>query len=86
MYCVTNQYLSFIKHHKLLNTTVNICLEISHNIDFLYRDELEACIALVREKNNKSLTGISVPKIISMVDKELKEKASKKQGTVHCFL
>jgi hypothetical protein len=45
-----------------------------------FRDELASSVAVVRERNNNSLTGLSVPSIISMVDKVLKEKSSKKQG------
>jgi hypothetical protein len=41
---------------------------------------LVSSIATVRERNNNSLSGIKLPKIIDMVDKVLKEKTSKKQG------
>jgi hypothetical protein len=45
-----------------------------------FRDELASSVAVVREKNNNSLTGLTVPSIINMVDKVLKEKSNKKQG------
>lgn len=47
---------------------------------FNFRDELSSCIAAVRERNNNSLSGLALLDIISMVDKVIKEKASKKQG------
>jgi hypothetical protein len=45
-----------------------------------FSEELASSVAVVREKNNNSLTGHTVPSIINMVDKVLKEKSSKKQG------
>jgi hypothetical protein len=45
-----------------------------------FRDELASSIAVVRERNNNSLTGHTVPSIINMVDKVLKEKSGKNQG------
>jgi hypothetical protein len=45
-----------------------------------FSDELASSVAVVRERNNNSLTGHTVPSIINMVDKVLKEKSSKKQG------
>jgi hypothetical protein len=45
-----------------------------------FSEELATGVAVVRERNNNSLTGLTVPSIINMVDKVLKEKLSKKQG------
>jgi len=42
-----------------------------------FREELSASVAAVRERNNNTLTGLSLPAITSKVDKFLKEKASK---------
>jgi hypothetical protein len=45
-----------------------------------FSEELASSVAVVRERNDNSLTGYTLPSIISMVEKVLKEKSSKKQG------
>ncbi|PNF28586.1 hypothetical protein B7P43_G09381 [Cryptotermes secundus] len=45
-------------------------------------EELASSVAVVRARNNNSLTGQTVPSIINMVDKVLKDKSSKKQGSM----
>ena len=60
--------------------TVTFNLFYSYN----FREELSASVAAVRERNNNTLTGLTLPTIISKVDKFLKEKASK-QGNCTVF-
>ncbi|KAJ4441648.1 hypothetical protein ANN_11506 [Periplaneta americana] len=45
-------------------------------------EELASAVAVVREKNNNSLSGLTQSTIIGSVDRVLKEKSSKKQGSM----
>jgi hypothetical protein len=49
-----------------------------------FREELSVILAAVRARNNNTLTGLTIPAIISKVDEFLKEKASK-QGNCIIF-
>ncbi|XP_063217370.1 uncharacterized protein LOC134528074 isoform X2 [Bacillus rossius redtenbacheri] len=43
-------------------------------------EDLEACILVVRERNNNRLTGLPLPTIVTMVGKVLQEQSRKKDG------
>jgi len=55
--------------------------QLRKNFPSKTEEELSASVAAVRERNNNTLTGLTLPTIISKVDKFLKEKASK-QGSM----